>query len=80
MGNWGFPLGKADLRALVKSYFDSHGKTVISFKNNNPGRDWVRGFLDRHKDALTSRTANLLKRARGRSPILLYCRCLYNNT
>ena len=65
MGTWDFPLSKADLRALVKSYLDSIGKTVPTFKNNVPGRDWVSGYLDRHKDVLTTRTANMLKRARA---------------
>ena len=65
MGTWGFPLSKADLRALVKSYLNSIGKTVLNFNNNTPGMDWVNGFLDRHKNVLTTRTANILKRARA---------------
>lgn len=45
---WRFPLTANDLRALVKSYLDGQG--VQKFKKNNwAGKDWMRGFLCRHR-------------------------------
>ena len=65
MGTWGFPITKQELRYLVKNYLDSRGRSVSIFKENKPGRDWVKGFLTRHKYVLTVRTANMLKRSRA---------------
>ena len=59
MGTW------EELKRLVKDYLDSSGKTIDRFNDNMPGRDWLNAFLERHKDQLTVRAANMLKRSRG---------------
>lgn len=46
---WKVPLTLMELRLLVKNYLDLGGFTHDKFKNNMPGRDWARRFLERHK-------------------------------
>lgn len=61
---WGFPLTAHDLRGLVKTYLDARG--VQKFKKGNwRGRDWVRGFLQRHKGFLSQRWCKNIKRSRA---------------
>lgn len=62
---WGFPLTKHDLRLLVKHYLDREGKVVKQFKNNFPGEEWATSFMKRHKDTLSHRLANNIKRSRA---------------
>ena len=62
---WGFPMSTKDLKSLVKNYLDSLGVVNSRFKENYPGKDWIKAFLNRHSDLLSVRTANLLKRSRG---------------
>lgn len=54
-----------DLRVVVKGYLDKQGRTVKKFKNNLPGEDWVISFLTRHKEQLSSRMSQNIKRARA---------------
>lgn len=62
---WGFPLTALDIRLIVKSFLDSNGLRVEIFKNNLPGVVWVRSFLKRHKDTLTVRLSENIKRCRS---------------
>ncbi|XP_063239266.1 uncharacterized protein LOC134540445 isoform X1 [Bacillus rossius redtenbacheri] len=62
---WGFPLSCLDVRFIVKQYLDKKGVTVSRFKNNLPGEDWCRSYLGRHKDALTIRLSENIKRSRA---------------
>lgn len=62
---WGYPLDELDLRLLVKSYLDILGKTVRVFKDNLPGRDFASGFLLRHKDKISKRLCQNIKRSRA---------------
>lgn len=61
---WGFPLNALDLRLLAKAYLDRNGK-VTRFKNNLPGNDWAKGFLQRHRARLSERMGNNIKRSRA---------------
>lgn len=63
--DWGYPLDKYDLRVMVKTYLDSRGKTIPKFKNNLPGKDFVHGFLKRHKSELRTRMCQNIKRSRA---------------
>uniref|UniRef100_A0A0K8T922 HTH psq-type domain-containing protein n=1 Tax=Lygus hesperus TaxID=30085 RepID=A0A0K8T922_LYGHE len=63
-GEWGFPLNVSDIRDIVKSYLDRHGRTEQRFVDNRPGRDWAIGFLRSHSD-LTMRLCENVKRARN---------------
>lgn len=62
---WGFPLTKHDLRLLVKHYLDRQGKVVKVFKNNYPGEEWASSFMHRHKEVLSQRLGNNIKRSRA---------------
>lgn len=59
---WGFPLTSLDIRCIVKSYLDSCGLRVPYFKQNFPGVCWTRSFLKRHKEDLTVRLSENIKR------------------
>lgn len=61
---YGFPVDELDFRFIVKSYLELHGRTVNVFKNNLPGRDWVKSFLIRHPQ-LSVRFASNIKRVRA---------------
>jgi transposase-like protein len=63
LGDWGFPVSRRDLRTLIKNYLDGQGRTT-RFPDNFPGKDFVTGFLARHKE-LTVRTASQIKRSRA---------------
>lgn len=62
---WGFPLTSIDVRYLIKSYLDSSGRQVSKFKKNLPGREFMRKFIERHKDILSQRWCENIKRARA---------------
>lgn len=62
---WGYPLDSVDLRYLVKSYLDKQGRTVLKFKNNFPGPDFVASFLKRHKDIISQRNCQNIKKNRA---------------
>ena len=63
---WGFPQSNQDLINFVKPYLDTHDIKIAQFRNGNePGVDWARGFLERHKDKLTERYSNNIKRSRA---------------
>ena len=53
-----------DFRVMVKSYLDKSGNTCPRFKNNLPAPHFCSSFMT-HNPALTSRTANNMKRARA---------------
>lgn len=50
---WGYKLNSLDVRFLVKYYLDKIGRTVLKFRNNLPGPDFVRSFFKRHKDQMS---------------------------
>lgn len=62
--DFGFPVDELDFRFLIKAYLDKQGKQIKCFKNNTPGRDWVKLFLTRQTD-LSVRFANNIKRSRA---------------
>jgi len=62
--SWGYPLSVIDLRFIVKSYLDRKGKTVKKFKNNMPGPDFALSFIKRHRQMLSQRLCQNIKRAR----------------
>lgn len=62
---FGSPMRKLDLRMLVKNYLDETGVSLSCFKDNLPGREWVSSFLTRHKNKLTKRHCQNIKRCRA---------------
>lgn len=64
LAEFGFPVTETDLRFCIKNYLSKIGRLVPKFKNNMPGQDWVKSFLDRHP-MLTTRFASNIKRVRA---------------
>lgn len=64
-GEWGFPLSILDIRNLAKNYLDSKGRTIIKFNDNVPGKDWVYGLLERHKNEISQKIATNIKKCRA---------------
>lgn len=62
---FGSPMTEFDLRMLVKNYLEERGVVLTVFKNNLPGREWAAAFLKRHKDRLTKRHCQNIKRSRA---------------
>lgn len=62
LSSWGFPLDIVDIRKLVKYYLAKSGKVVTEFKNNYPSADWALGFLKRHKNEITLRICQNIKK------------------
>lgn len=59
------PIESITLRLLVKEFLDRSGRIVKKFKDNLPGRDFVYGFLQRHRDELAIRMCQNIKRSRA---------------
>lgn len=62
---FGAPMTDLDVRMLVKNNLDEKGVEMPVFKNNLPGTEWVSLFLKRHKDKLSKRHCQNLKRNRA---------------
>lgn len=62
---WGYPMDTLDLRFIVKMFLDKLGVTNKRFKNNFPGVDFVQSFLKRHKDKISQRICENIKRVRA---------------
>lgn len=72
--DWGYPIDSLTLRLLVKDYLERQGKIVRQFKNNCPGTDFVVSFLKRHKEVVSSRMCQNIKRSRAAvSPDVINC-------
>lgn len=63
--DWGYPLDTYDLQLLVKNYLDKLGRSVPRFRNNLPGKEFVYGFLKRHKNDISNRMCENIKRSRA---------------
>ncbi|XP_012553005.2 uncharacterized protein LOC105842971 [Bombyx mori] len=64
--DWGYPLDTYDLRIMVKLYLDNMGITHNRFKDNMPGPDYATRFLKRHKDSISLRLCQNIKKSRAR--------------
>jgi len=62
---WGFLFDFFDLRVLVKTYLEKQGRSVKQFVNNVPSSDFVCSFLLRHKQELSLRKCQNIKRSRA---------------
>jgi len=64
LADYGFPVVEADFRITVKNYLDKKGVKINIFKNNLPGYEWVKSFLNRHNN-LSVRMSSNIKRVRA---------------
>lgn len=65
ISKWGFPIDTFDLRVLIRDYLSLREKKVKQFVNNLPGEDWASAFLRRHKDEISLRKCQNIKRSRA---------------
>ena len=64
LAKWKIPLTGFETRLLVKNYLDALPLAANIFPENMPGREWLRGFMRRHR--LTKRKADKISTSRGR--------------
>lgn len=62
---WGFPLNGTEIRNIIKTFLDAKGVKQKPFKNNFPGQEWLVGFLKRHRNVLSLRLSENIKRSRA---------------
>ncbi|XP_046666758.1 uncharacterized protein LOC124358507 [Homalodisca vitripennis] len=64
LNDFGFPVSELDFRFTVKAYLDKKGIKIGKFKDNLPGYDWAKGFLNRHP-LLSTRFSKNIKKVRA---------------
>jgi len=64
LADYNYPVTKRYLMDMVKSYLDRN-RDVPRFKNNKPGRGWIRRFMKRHEGRLVVRKPTNIKRSRA---------------
>ena len=63
LGSIGWPLEVGDISKVIKLFLDNARKNK-RFKDNLPGKDWVRSFLKRHKSEISKRKLEYVTTAR----------------
>lgn len=62
---WEYPLDSPDLRYIIKMYLDKIVITHKRFKDNLPSPDYIQSFLNRHKDKISQRRCQNIKRSQA---------------
>nr|XP_047123100.1 uncharacterized protein LOC124806354 isoform X1 [Hydra vulgaris]XP_047123101.1 uncharacterized protein LOC124806354 isoform X1 [Hydra vulgaris]XP_047123102.1 uncharacterized protein LOC124806354 isoform X1 [Hydra vulgaris] len=65
----GIPIGINDFKSIVKIYLDDSGKNIQQFKDNRPGWEWCKLYLDRHP-SLKEKVSHCISRKRAQ---INYC-------
>ena len=60
LSTWKYPLTSYELRCLVRNYITSCN-IESKFKDNMPGYDWAKGFIQRHKRRVATFRRHLSK-------------------
>lgn len=63
--DFGYVFERIDLKLFVQSFLNKAGRNCPYFKENMPGDEWVRSFLDRHKELLSHRTCQNISKKRA---------------
>ena len=58
-------LDSMDVQLIVKGYLTKSEKQIKRFRNNTPGKDWMRSFLKSHNNSVEFRKCQNLKRSKG---------------
>lgn len=66
--DYGAPLNLMDLRILVNEYLLKNNKVEV-FDGKLPGEWWARSFIERHRDKLTFRSVQNIKKARAEKTV-----------
>lgn len=64
LSEFDLPISVDDLKVCIRNYLEAQKRTVRYFKDNIPGRDWVRLFLQRHPN-VSQRVAENVKLVRA---------------
>lgn len=64
LADWAVPMTGVEVRIFVKDYLDAMQLSNVIFKNNMPGKDWLNGFMNRHR--LTRRMADNVSASRAK--------------
>lgn len=62
--SYGYPMIENDIKIFAQGYLNRKGVNITQFRDNLPGDDWVKLFLQRHPQ-LCIRTSENLKRNRA---------------
>ena len=65
VSEWGYPLTTLDVRMVVRDYLHRRGRSCPGFKDNLPGKEWVRLFLKRRRNILTNRLCQNISNRRA---------------
>lgn len=60
MSDFGFPLTQEDLCIIIKIYLNKIDRVMRRFKNNVPGKDWIKSFLSRYHRVKERFASNIL--------------------
>ena len=63
LAEWGYPIGKLEIKLMVKDILDKNKVIEKRCKNNLPGNDWINRFVKRNR--LSKRAASNIKRSRA---------------
>ena len=66
LGEYGMAFSKQDLCAFVKYHLEANSRVIPQFKDNMPGYEWLKSFLQRQKEFISPRLCQNIcaKRAR----------------
>ncbi len=64
--NWGYGLTQSNIRTLVENYLKQTKQTAL-FNDGKPGKRWLKGFLRRWQDQLSTRKADNIGSQRAAS-------------
>ncbi len=62
--DWGVSLPKRSICDIIEAFINNRGANEVRFRNNRPGKDWMKAFLSRHP-ILRVRIAANIKRSRA---------------
>ena len=63
VAEWGFPVGGMEIKIMVRDLLNKKNVQSTVFKDNIPGVDWIKAFMERNK--MSGRMASNIKRARS---------------
>ena len=65
VSEWGFPMDQMDVRYLAKSCLDKQGRCVSQFKENFPGKEWFKSFMQQQRNFVNERLCQNIKKSRA---------------
>ena len=63
VSEWGFPMDEMNVQYLAKSFLDKQGRRVPQFKENFPGKEWFKSFMQLHGNFVNERLCQNIKKS-----------------